>query len=69
VHLKTADLTKPMGSFSISFAKAMNKRYERVGPLFQGRFASRLVDNDGYLLHLSRYIHLNPVNAGVCRES
>ncbi len=64
VRLGVDDLNGVMAPFSISFAKAMNKRYRRVGPLFQGRFASKLVDSDTYLLHLSRYIHLNPVKAG-----
>ena len=43
-------------SYSIYF----NSKYERVGPLFQGRYRAVLVQSDPYLLHLSRYIHLNP---------
>lgn len=35
------------------------------GPLFRGRFASKIVDTDSYLLQVSRYIHLNPVDAGM----
>lgn len=42
------------------YSKYFNKRYDRVGPLFQGRYKAVLVDKDNYLLHLSRYIHLNP---------
>ncbi|OGM05243.1 hypothetical protein A2715_04795 [Candidatus Woesebacteria bacterium RIFCSPHIGHO2_01_FULL_39_32] len=42
--------------FSIYF----NKRYDRVGSLFQGRYKAVLILEDNYLLHLSRYIHLNP---------
>src|SRR4030067_3065177 len=34
--------------------------YDRVGPLFQGPYKAVLVENDNQLLHLSRYIHLNP---------
>lgn len=37
-----------------------NRRYKRVGHLFQSRYKAVLVDSDEYLLHLSRYIHLNP---------
>jgi putative transposase len=37
----------------------------RVGPLFQGRFQAAWVDKNEYLLHLSRYIHMNPVAAGL----
>jgi putative transposase len=41
----------------------MNKRHNRVGTLFLGRFKTAHIDGDEYLLHLSRYIHLNPVKA------
>lgn len=37
-----------------------NKKYERIGPLFQGIYKAVTIDNENYLLHLSRYIHLNP---------
>ncbi len=46
----------------------MNKRYTQVGPLFQGRFRAIHVDRDEYVLHLSRYIHLNPVAARLVRK-
>ena len=38
-----------------------NKKYERVGAVFQGRFKAKLIDTDEYLLHVSRYIHINPI--------
>lgn len=59
------DLSYHMQMFGISFAKAINDRYRRVGSLFQGTFKAKRVDRDEYLLHLSRYIHLNPVRAGL----
>lgn len=68
VYLHDDELAKPMHSFSMSYAKSINKRYERTGPLFQGRFEGKLVDKDEYLLHLSRYIHLNPVEAGMVQK-
>jgi hypothetical protein len=37
-----------------------NKRYKRVGHLFQGRFKASRITTDEYLVHISRYIHLNP---------
>ncbi|MDP3997516.1 MAG: transposase, partial [bacterium] len=43
-----------------SYAKYFNLRYKRSGPLFTGRFKAVLVDGDEQLLHVSRYIHLNP---------
>jgi len=44
-----------------SFAKYFNTRLSRVGPLFPGPFKAVVVETDGQLIHLSRYIHLNPV--------
>jgi len=37
-----------------------NKKYKRVGTLYQGPYKAVNIENDVYLLHLSRYIHLNP---------
>ncbi len=56
-------LEKAMQRFSTSYTKAINKQYCRVGHLFQGRYKAKLIPNNEYLLHLSRYIHLNPVRA------
>ena len=48
-----------------SLAKYVNIRYERSGPLFQGPFRAVHVGSDQQLLHLSRYIHLNPLTAKI----
>ncbi len=64
VCLKTDDFAhKVMHPFTVSYTKAINKQQERVGPLFQGPFQAKYVDNSAYLAHLTRYIHLNPVDA------
>ena len=55
--------SRHMQRLSISYTKAINKRFERVGALFQGKFQALHVDRNEHLLHLSRYIHLNPVEA------
>lgn len=55
--------------FGISNTKAINKHYNRVGSLYQGKFKRKLVDTDTYLLYLSRYIHLNPVQAGLAQKA
>jgi len=68
VYLKTDDLSGLMQPFTLSYTKAINKRYARVGSLFQGRFKAILVDKNEYLLHLSRYIHLNPVAARLMKR-
>ena len=44
------------------FTQKHNKRHHRVGHVFQGRFKGILVDKESYLLELSRYVVLNPVN-------
>ena len=49
-----------MNALGITYARYFNKKYDRVGSLFQGRFKAKLVETDEYLLHLSKYIHLNP---------
>jgi|GEM_PF-616109 len=61
-------LSAAMQKFSISYTKAINERFDRVGSLFQGAFEAKLVDNENYLRHLSRYIHLNPVHARLCDQ-
>ena len=61
--------SRHMQRFSISYTKAINRRYDRVGALFQGPFRALRVDRNEYLLHLSRYIHLNPVEAGLVRHA
>ena len=43
-----------------TYAMYFNRRYDRVGHLFQGTYKAVLVDDDNQLLHLSRYIHQNP---------
>jgi putative transposase len=49
-----------MRSLTIRYSMYFNKSRDRVGPLFQGIYKAKLIENENYLLHLSRYIHLNP---------
>ena len=51
------------------YARFFNRRYERTGHVFQGRFHASIIKRDSYLLAASRYIHLNPVRAGLCRTA
>jgi REP element-mobilizing transposase RayT len=60
---EVAGLSEMMRRLLTAFTIFYNRRYERHGHLFQGRFKSLVVDKAGYLLSLSRYIHLNPENA------
>ena len=47
----------------------VNKRRHEIGHLFQGRYKAILIEADTYLLELCRYIHLNPVRAGLCESA
>ena len=51
-----------------SFTRYFNIKNERLGPLFQGAFKAVLVESDEQLLHVSRYIHLNPLIANVAKD-
>lgn len=44
-----------------AYTMYFNKKYEKIGAVFQGRFKAKLIDTEEYLLHVSRYIHINPV--------
>lgn len=63
-HAMTRLLRRVMTSYSMYF----NKKYSRVGPLFQGSYKASLIDNESYLWHISRYIHLNALDAGSTLE-
>lgn len=54
--------------FQDSYAKYFNTRYERNGPLFGSRFKAVLVENKEQLIHLSRYVHLNPYTSAIVRK-
>ena len=53
-------ITKLMRRITTAYVMYFNDKYERVGSLFQNRFKAVSILDDAYLLHLSRYIHLNP---------
>ncbi|HLC05830.1 MAG TPA: transposase [Anaerolineales bacterium] len=68
VRIGSGSLSARMHQLGMAYTNAVNKAYGRVGPLFQGRFKAVAVEHDAQLLHLSRYIHLNPVAAGLADE-
>ena len=51
-----------------SYTSYFNWRHKRSGHLFQGRFKAHLVETEGYFREVSRYIHLNPVRAGLVTQ-
>ena len=62
-------LDRVMKKISTSYASYYNTKYERTGHLFQDRYMSKPIDNAVYLLTAVRYIHNNPVKAGICLAS
>lgn len=60
-QLKDNGITVFVGNILNSYTRYFNIKYNRKGPLWQGRFKNVLVENEEQLLHLTRYIHLNPV--------
>lgn len=63
-----ANLALGMRQLNGSYAQAFNRRRGRVGHVFEGRYRAILVETDGHLLQLSRYVVLNPIRAGLCRR-
>ena len=59
------NLSAGMQYLNGSYTSYFNRRHGRCGHLFQGRFKAHLIEEDGYFLEVSRYIHLNPVRAEV----
>jgi REP element-mobilizing transposase RayT len=60
-----AGVSRLMARVCTSHARAFNTRHDRVGHLFQNRFRSVLVESDSHLRWLLRYVHRNPVEAGI----
>lgn len=61
------NLSKIMQCIGIRYSRYFNKKYERVGHLFQNRFCSKNIKDKGYLLRVQKYIHQNPEIAGICK--
>lgn len=73
VHLlireKKETLDSIMKRIGVSYVMYYNVKYARAGHLFQDRYKSQPVEDDEYLIQLMRYIHQNPVKAGLCRKT
>jgi putative transposase len=68
VRCSAVPLSRTMQFLQGRFSRDFNRRWKRTGPLWQGRYKARLVDEPGYLPSLIKYIHLNPVRAGVVED-
>ena len=62
------NLGKGMKRILERYAQSFNRRYNRTGHLFQGRFGSTLIEKESHLLEAIRYVLLNPVRAGMTRD-
>jgi len=58
-------MSKAIKVISLKFAARYNKGQQRIGPVFGGRYRSECIEDDSFLLGALRYIHLNPVKAGL----
>ena len=61
-------LSSVMRRLLTGYAQQFNRRHNRSGHLFQNRYKSFLCEEDPYLLELVRYIHLNPIRAGITKS-
>ena len=72
VHLllqpSDAPLAKFMQGLQQSYTQRFNRVHDKVGHLFQGRYKAIVCETDAYLATLVRYIHLNPVRAGLADD-
>lgn len=62
-QLKEGGISRLMKNLLDSYTRYFNVKYKRKGPLWESRFKNVLVKKDEQLLHLTRYVHLNPVSA------
>ena len=68
LQVGTIPLSRIMQNLTLRYTTWINNKYRRTGHVFQGRFKAILLDADSYLLELVRYIHLNPVRAGIVSD-
>ncbi|MEF3279915.1 MAG: transposase [Elusimicrobiota bacterium] len=54
-----------ISSLQKSYALYFNQKHKRKGPLWESRFKNVLIDDNNVFIHLTRYVHLNPVTAGI----
>ena len=66
LHDDKGEFSTIMQRLSTKYAMYYNRKYERTGALFEGRFVSKGIDSEQYLLTVVRYIHNNPVKGGIC---
>ena len=68
VRTPVPNLARGMQQVNSQFAQYYNKRHNRIGPLFAGRYGAKLIQRDAHLLEVFRYVALNPVRSGACDD-
>lgn len=67
IHLQIATIENEiwniMNGINWRYSRYFNRKYDKVGHLFQDRYYSEIIETESYLLQTSKYIHLNPVKA------
>ena len=69
IETPDSNLSKGMRQLNGVYTQRFNRKHQRVGHVFQGRYKAILVQKDAYLLELARYIVLNPVRAQMVRSA
>jgi len=68
IETPDANLSQGMRQLNGVYTQRFNRSHARVGHVFQGRYKAILVERDGYLLELARYVVLNPLRAGMVKR-
>ena len=68
IHYEDKNVATFMHKVGISYSNYFNKKYDRTGHVFQGRYKSEIIDNEQYFLTVNRYILQNPVKAGLSKN-
>jgi putative transposase len=68
LHTPRGNLSRGMRHLNGLYTQYMNRALNRDGPLMKGRYKPVLVDDDVYLLQVSRYIHINPIGPGLAKR-
>ena len=72
VHLllqESEEIGVSMKRITVSYVQWFNRKYNRVGHLFQNRYKSEPIEDERYLMVVLRYIHQNPIKAGMVKEA
>jgi putative transposase len=68
VRTGSQPLSLSMRKLLTGYVVKFNRRHHRYGHLFQNRYKSIVCEEDPYLLEITRYIHLNPLRAGLVKD-